>query len=179
MPTLWEANDRFKEAYLQAFEGFYNTGDGGYIDQDGYVYITGRLDDVINVAGHRLSTADMEEIVASHQAVAECAVVGVENDLKGQVPVGLVILKAGKEMELAVLENELANMVRDQLGPIACFRTVHLVHKLPKTRSGKILRRTIRCIADGKPYQVPGTIEDHTVIDDLHALFGKEKAVHS
>jgi acyl-coenzyme A synthetase/AMP-(fatty) acid ligase len=175
MPTLWQANDRFKESYLEAYEGFYNTGDGGYIDQEGYVYITGRLDDVINVAGHRLSTADMEEIVAAHHAVAECAVVGVENDLKGQVPVGLVILKSGKEMDIAMLEHELANMVRDRLGPIACFRTVHLVQKLPKTRSGKILRRTIRCIADGKPYQVPGTIEDHTVIDDLHLLFGTER----
>lgn len=173
MPTLWQANDRFKESYLQAFEGYYNTGDGGYMDEDGYVYITGRIDDVINVAGHRLSTADMEEIVASHHAVAECAVVGVENDLKGQVPVGLVILKSGKEISINQLETELAEMVRERLGPIACFRTVHLVHKLPKTRSGKILRRTIRCIADGKPYQVPGTIEDHAVIDDLHVLFGR------
>jgi propionyl-CoA synthetase len=131
------------------------------------VYITGRIDDVINVAGHRLSTADMEEIVASHPAVAECAVVGVEDQMKGQVPVGFVVVKSGIDITEAQLQNELVQMVRDKLGAIACFKQSILVRRLPKTRSGKILRKVMRAIADGKEYTAPSTIEDYAALDEI------------
>ena len=170
LPTLWQNHERFEAGYLAAFPGYYFTGDGGYTDTEGYTYITGRIDDVINVAGHRLSTAEMEEIVAAHPAVAECAVVGVGDELKGQVPVGFVVLKSGVAAEEPDLEKELAQMVRDQIGAIACFKRAVLVKRLPKTRSGKILRRIMRCIADGKPYQPPSTIEDPVVLEELHEL---------
>lgn len=170
LPTLWQANERFKEGYLDAYPGHYFTGDGGYQDADGYTYITGRIDDVINVAGHRLSTADMEEIVAAHPAVAECAVIGVENELKGQVPVGFVVLKTGSTITQKVLEAELVGMVREQLGAVACFKKSLVVKRLPKTRSGKILRKVMRHIADDKPYHVPSTIEDLTVLDEIGEL---------
>jgi acyl-coenzyme A synthetase/AMP-(fatty) acid ligase len=173
MSTLWNSDDRFKESYLSQFDGYYFTGDGGFKDKDGYFFITGRIDDVINVSGHRLSTADMEEILSSHDVVAECAVVGIDHELKGQIPIGLVTLKAGKEVSLSTLEKETVEMVRKQLGAFACFSKVYIVSKLPKTRSGKILRRLIRSIADNKPYQVPSTIEDLSVIDDLNQLFQK------
>lgn len=170
LPTLWNAQDRFVESYLSAYPGYYFTGDGGYCDEDGYFFITGRIDDVINVAGHRLSTADMEEIVSTHKAVAECAVVGIADELRGQVPMGLVVLKAGATIEEAALEADLVQMVRDQLGAVACFKKAVVVQRLPKTRSGKILRKTIRAIVDQVPYSVPSTIEDITVLDEIKGI---------
>ncbi len=167
LPSLWNAPEQFKDSYLKAYPGYYFTGDGGYRDQDDYFYITGRIDDVINVAGHRLSTADMEEIVASHPAVAECTVIGVANDLKGQVPMGFVVLKAGVEITETALEAELVKMVRERLGAVACFKNALIVKRLPKTRSGKILRRVMRNIADGKTFQPPSTIEDSGVLDEI------------
>lgn len=167
LPSLWNAPEQFKDSYLRTYPGYYFTGDGGYRDQDGYFYITGRIDDVINVAGHRLSTADMEEIVASHPAVAECTVIGVANDLKGQVPMGFVVLKAGVEITETALEAELVKMVRERLGAVACFKNALIVKRLPKTRSGKILRRVMRNIADGKTFHPPSTIEDSGVLDEI------------
>lgn len=174
LPTLWQSPERFIESYLEAYPGHYFTGDGGYQDADGYTYITGRIDDVINVAGHRLSTADMEEILAAHPAVAECAVIGVENELKGQIPVGFLVLKSGVELTEKQLEAELVQMVRDQLGAIACFKRALIVNRLPKTRSGKILRRIMRHIADDKPYHAPSTIEDLSVLEEIGEVCGKE-----
>jgi acyl-coenzyme A synthetase/AMP-(fatty) acid ligase len=171
--TIWQSPERFRESYLSAYPGFYFSGDGGYRDEAGWFYVTGRIDDVINVAGHRLSTADMEEIVASHPVVAECAVVGAADALKGQVPLGFVVLKTGVDTSDATLSTELAQMVRDRLGAIACYRTTIHVKRLPKTRSGKILRRILRSIVDEKPYTVPSTIEDITVLDEL-----KEQLMH-
>ncbi len=173
LPTLWESPERFREAYLSHFDGHYFTGDGGWLDGDGYFYITGRIDDVINVAGHRLSTADMEEIVASHPAVAECAVVGAADEMKGQVPLGLVVLKSGVEADPARLESELVGMVRERLGAVACFKRALVVPRLPKTRSGKILRRTIRDIADGRPFSTPSTIEDPAALAEIEAAIGR------
>ncbi|MFN4256674.1 MAG: AMP-binding protein, partial [Saprospiraceae bacterium] len=170
LPTLWRNPDRFRAGYLDPFPGYYFTGDGGYRDEEGYFFITGRIDDVINVAGHRLSTADMEEIVAAHPAVAECAVIGVEDELKGQLPVGFVVLKAGTTISEAELQAGLVRMVREQLGAVACFRQAAVVKRLPKTRSGKILRRIMRSLADGKPFQMPSTIEDATVLDELREV---------
>lgn len=167
LPNLWNATERFKEGYLKPYPGYYFTGDGGYQDEDGYTFITGRIDDVINVAGHRLSTAEMEEIVAAHPAVAECAVVGIENELRGQVPLGFVVLKSGVDISASALEAAIVQMVRDQLGALACFKQALVVKRLPKTRSGKILRRIMRHIADHKPYQAPSTIEDLTVLDEI------------
>lgn len=174
-PTLWQAPERFRESYLTAYPGYYFSGDGGYQDADGWFYITGRIDDVINVAGHRLSTADMEEIVASHPAVAECAVIGVEDTLKGQVPMGFVVLKAGVDIADETLAAELAQMVRERLGAIACYKTTLNIKRLPKTRSGKILRRIMRCLSDDKPYSVPSTIEDITVLDELKSAIQQGK----
>jgi acyl-coenzyme A synthetase/AMP-(fatty) acid ligase len=170
LPTLWNNTERFKEAYLSAYPNYYFSGDGGYIDEDGYVFITGRVDDVINVSGHRLSTADMEEIVASHPAIAECAVVGIADELKGQVPFGFIILKSGEKIDTQQIEKELVAMVRDRIGAVACFRNVLIVNRLPKTRSGKILRKIIRFMADGVPFSPPSTIEDLSVLDELKAL---------
>ena len=173
LPNLWGNPDRFRAGYLDPFPGYYFSGDGGYKDADGYVFITGRMDDVINVAGHRLSTAEMEEIVSAHPAVAECAVVGIEEDLKGQQPVGFVVLKSGVTISEAVLEAELIQMVREKIGPIACFRRAAVVKRLPKTRSGKILRKIMRNIADGKTFAPPSTIEDITVLDEMRDLMGE------
>ncbi|MCC6459144.1 MAG: propionyl-CoA synthetase [Saprospiraceae bacterium] len=170
LPSLWKAPDRFKESYLSAFPGYYFTGDGGYVDADGYVFITGRIDDVINVAGHRLSTADMEEIVATHPAVAECAVVGVLDSLKGQVPVGFVVLKSGVQVSEKQVQEELAAMVRERLGAIACFKQAVVTKRLPKTRSGKILRKIMRHLAEQKPFSPPGTIEDMAVLEEMENL---------
>ena len=167
LPTLWQAPEQFKESYLNAYPGYYFTGDGGYRDKDEYVYITGRIDDVINVAGHRLSTAEMEEIVAAHPVVAECAVVGIAHELKGQVPLGLIVLKVGTTMEESDLEKDLIRLVREQIGAVACFKNAVVVRQLPKTRSGKILRRLLRNIADGKELHVPSTIEDVQVLDHI------------
>jgi propionyl-CoA synthetase len=157
-------------SYLSAFEGYYLSGDGGYVDEDGYVFVMGRTDDVINVAGHRLSTGSMEAIIASHPAVAECAVIGVADQLKGQLPRAFVVLKAGIDQDPDELAKELVAQVRDEIGAVAAFRDVTVVDGLPKTRSGKILRKTMREIADGKDAKVPSTIEDSGVLDDLRPV---------
>jgi propionyl-CoA synthetase len=170
LPTLWGDDVRFVSSYLSQHPGFYITGDGGYRDRDGYLYVMGRVDDVINVAGHRLSTGQMEEVLASHPAVAECAVIGVDDDLKGQVPRGFVVLKAGVRTDPAVLSAELVQLVRDQIGPVAALRRVDVIAALPKTRSGKILRKTMRGIADGQDEPVPSTIEDPAVLDALRPV---------
>lgn len=175
LPTLWNNDIRFRKSYLERYQGYYLAGDGGYKDEDGYIFITGRIDDVINVAGHRLSTSDIEEVVAAHEAVAECAVIGTADDLKGQVPVGFVILKGGVDIEEEDLEYELVRMVRRQVGPVASFKQSVITKKLPKTRSGKILRATMRSIADGKPYTMPSTIEDPTVLDELKMLMARHE----
>jgi propionyl-CoA synthetase len=165
LPTLWGDDQRYIDSYLSVFDGCYTTGDGGYLDEDGYVYVMGRTDDVINVAGHRLSTGSMEAIVAGHPHVAECAVIGVQDPLKGQVPRAFVVLKAGAEPDPLVLQAEIVSAIRDQIGPVAALKEVVIVPALPKTRSGKILRRTMRGIADGRPEPVPSTIEDIRVLD--------------
>jgi propionyl-CoA synthetase len=160
LPTVWGDHERFRTGYLSDFPGYYCSGDGGYKDEDGYVFIMGRTDDVINVAGHRLSTGEMEEIVADHPAVAECAVIGVDDPLKGQQPIGFVLLKNGVDIEEQQLESELVAMVRKDIGAVACFKRAVVVDRLPKTRSGKILRKLMRQIADGQDYSVPSTIDD-------------------
>lgn len=173
--TLWRNNERFKTGYLNRYPGYYLAGDGGYIDEEGYVFITGRIDDVINVAGHRLSTAEMEEVVAMHPDVAECAVIGIEDELKGQVPVGFVVLKGGVEADPATLEKQLVQAVRDQVGAVASFRRAIIVQRLPKTRSGKILRKVMRAMTDGKEFSMPSTIEDPAVLDELQLRLQAEK----
>ena len=170
LPTLWGDDDRYISSYLSAFDGYYLSGDGGYVDEDGYLYVMGRTDDVINVAGHRLSTGSMEAVISQHPAVAECAVIGVADSLKGQVPRGFVVLKAGAEMDPDVLREELVHLVRSQIGAVASLREVAVVDGLPKTRSGKILRKTMREIADGKDAPVPSTIEDAGVLDRLRPV---------
>ncbi|MFG1930857.1 propionyl-CoA synthetase [Mycobacterium sp. NPDC048908] len=165
LPTLWGDDDRYEASYLREHPGYYLTGDGGYLDEDGYLYVMGRIDDVINVAGHRLSTGSIEAALAKHPAVAECAVIGVHDQIKGQVPRGLVVLKAGAS-EKGLVE-ELIQLVRDEIGAVACFKIVDVVTALPKTRSGKILRKTMRGIAHGKDEPLPSTIEDPSVIDAL------------
>jgi propionyl-CoA synthetase len=167
LATLWGNDQRYIDSYLTAFPGFYASGDSGYLDQDGYVFVMGRTDDVINVSGHRLSTGAMEQVVASHPAVAECAVIGVSDPLKGQRPSGYVILKSGSEVEEAELAADLVKLVRSEIGAVADFKEVRVVQALPKTRSGKILRKTMRQIADGEEYVVPSTIEDASVLDHL------------
>ncbi len=167
LPTLWKNDKRFKESYMDPFPGFYFTGDGGYKDEDGYLYIMGRVDDVINVAGHRLSTGAMEEVIATHPDIAECAVFGAEDNLKGQVPVGLFVLKAGVTRTEEEIVPELVKMIRDQIGAIACFKQASLIKRLPKTRSGKILRGTMRKIADGKEYSIPSTIDDPAILGEI------------
>lgn len=167
LPTLWNADQRFVESYMKMFPGYYYTSDGGYIDKDGYVFIMGRVDDVINVAGHRLSTGGMEEVVATHPDVAECAVIGAHDSLKGQLPVGLVVLKAGVNTGQEKIVKDLVQMIRDQIGPIACFKNAAVVKRLPKTRSGKILRATMRKIADGQKFKIPSTIDDPAILDEI------------
>lgn len=168
LPTIWGDNERFKESYLSTFPGYYTSGDGGYLDEDGYLFIMGRTDDVINVAGHRLSTGEMEEVTAAHPAVAECAVVGIKDELKGQIPLGFVILKDGMDkVEPGALQGELVQAVRSQIGAIACFKEAVVVKRLPKTRSGKILRKVLRQIADKEEYTVPSTIDDPAILDEI------------
>jgi propionyl-CoA synthetase len=167
LPTLWRDDVRFVRSYLQRFPGYYVTGDGGHTDQDGYLFIMGRVDDVINVAGHRLSTGTMEAVLATHPSVAECAVIGASDELKGQVPVGLVVLKAGVEQDPEALRAELVALVRNQIGAVASFKDVVVVERLPKTRSGKILRGTMRGIADGQAVSVPSTIDDPAILDEI------------
>ncbi|MGV1005342.1 MAG: propionyl-CoA synthetase [Candidatus Nanopelagicales bacterium] len=173
LPTLWNADQRYIDSYLSAFPGYYTTGDGGFIDADGYLHVLGRTDDVINVAGHRLSTGVMEAVVASHPAVAECAVIGVADDLKGQAPRAFVVLKSGVEIDPVTLSAEVVKSVRDRVGPVAALHEVVIVPGLPKTRSGKILRATMRGIADGRAENVPSTIEDISVLEIITPLLRK------
>ena len=167
LPTLWGNDERFRSNYLATFPGYYQTADAGYIDSDGYLFIMGRTDDIINVAGHRLSTGGMEEVLASHAAVAECAVIGVHDGLKGQLPVGFVVLKMGVKASPADVEKEIIQLVRDEIGPVAALKTVLVVPRLPKTRSGKILRGTMRQIADGEQFRMPATIDDPVALDEI------------
>ncbi|WP_159716474.1 propionyl-CoA synthetase [Geminicoccus flavidas] len=165
--TLWGSEERFRQNYLSRYPGYYLTGDAGYRDEDGYLFVMGRIDDVINVAGHRLSTGQIEEVLAAHPAVAECAVVGVADRLKGELPLGLLVLKAGIDEPPAQVEQEAVDMVRREIGPVAAFKLAKVIRKLPKTRSGKILRGTIKKIADGKEWTMPPTIEDPSTLDDI------------
>jgi propionyl-CoA synthetase len=168
LPTLWNADDRYEKTYLSDFPGYYKTADAGYVDADGYVYVMTRTDDVINVAGHRLATGAMEEVLAAHPDVAECAVIGMTDALKGQVPVGFVVLKAGVSAgRHRDIEEEVMQLVRDRIGPVAAFKIALVVRRLPKTRSGKILRGTMRRIADQQTYDMPATIEDPSVLGEI------------
>lgn len=167
LPTLWNNDQRYIESYLEEFPGYYKTADAGYIDENGYVYVMSRTDDIINVAGHRLSTGAMEEILADHPDVAECAVLGVEDQLKGQLPVGFMVLKAGVNRPHADIVKEVVKMVRERIGPVAAFKTATVVKRLPKTRSGKILRGTIQKIADNKEFKIPATIDDPTILNEI------------
>ncbi|TVS04085.1 MAG: propionyl-CoA synthetase [Rhodobacteraceae bacterium] len=167
LPNLWNAEARFRKSYLEQFPGYYATGDAGYMDEDGYVYIMARTDDVINVAGHRLSTGGMEEVLASHPDVAECAVIGITDELKGQLPLGFLCLNKGAERDNAEIVNECVKLVRDKIGPVAAFKLAVVVERLPKTRSGKILRGTMVSIADGKDFKMPATIDDPAILDEI------------
>ena len=170
LPTLWHNDEGFVNAYLARYPGYYLTGDGGYRDADDYLYVMGRTDDVINVAGHRLSTGEMEEVLASHPAVAECAVFGVNDELKGEVPRGFVVLKAGVAADPDALAAELAGMIRTRIGAIATLSRLDVVPGLPKTRSGKILRKTMRGIANGRDEPIPSTIDDPAVLEGLRPI---------
>ena len=175
MLGVWNDYDRFEKSYLSQYEGYYFSGDGAIEDEDGYIFITGRVDDVINVAGHRLSTSEMEEVVASHPDIAECAVVGIEDTLKGQIPVAVVVVKNNTNRTAQEVEKEVVLKVREKIGAVACLKNVIVVEKLPKTRSGKILRKLIRTMLDGKEFQTPSTIDDPTVINDLTTAFNTFK----
>jgi len=179
LPTLWQNDERFQSNYLSTFPGYYQTSDAGYVDAEGYLFIMGRTDDIINVAGHRLSTGGMEEVVASHPSVAECAVIGVADSLKGQVPIGFVVLKAGAVDEPEGIQREVVALVREQIGPVAAMRTVLVVPRLPKTRSGKILRGTMRQIADGEEYRTPATIDDPAALDEIAEALGTRSTAAS
>jgi propionyl-CoA synthetase len=172
-PALWEDDGRFERTYLADFPGWYRTGDAGHVDSDGEVFVMGRTDDVINVAGHRLSTGAMEEVLAAHPDVAECAVVGAADPVKGQTPLGLVVVKAGIDRDAAILAAELVALVRARIGPVAAFREVRVVPRLPKTRSGKILRATIRALADGRDPPIPATIDDPAVLAAIAQILRK------
>ncbi|NVK06442.1 MAG: AMP-binding protein, partial [Marivivens sp.] len=169
LPTLWNAEERFRKSYLNTFPGYYETGDAGMKDEDGYLYIMARTDDVINVAGHRLSTGAMEEVLASHPDVAECAVIGVGDDLKGQLPMGFLCLNSGCDRPHEDIIKEVVKLVRDQIGPVAAFKLATVVDRLPKTRSGKILRATMVKIADGEEFKMPATIDDPAILDEIRA----------
>jgi acyl-coenzyme A synthetase/AMP-(fatty) acid ligase len=170
LPTLWKDTPNFRKSYLEQYPGYYVTGDGGYYDKDGYLFVMGRIDDVINVAGHRLSTGEMEEIISSHPSVAECAVVGIAEEIKGQIPVGFVILKDGHSSEGLKLETELSHMIREQIGAIASFKNAMIVKRLPKTRSGKILRKTMRKMLDAEEFTIPSTIDDPAILDEIKEI---------
>jgi propionyl-CoA synthetase len=170
-PTLWNADKRYKENYMDNYPGYYQTYDAGHIDEDGYVWIMSRTDDIINVAGHRLSTGSIEEVLSEHKDVAECAVIGIANELKGQLPIGLVVLKTGTNKEDKDISKECIEMVRNKIGPVAAFKTVIVVKRLPKTRSGKILRGTVRKIADKEEYKIPATIDDPKILDEIKDSF--------
>ena len=171
LPNIWQNPERFKAGYLNTFPGYYITGDGGYTDEDGYLFIMGRTDDVINVAGHRLSTGEMEEVIADHGAIAECAVIGIHCELKGQVPLALATVKNGVDLSDEQLEKELKSEIREQIGAIAALKQVLVVERLPKTRSGKILRKTMRQMVDGESYQIPSTIDDPEILNELSEHF--------
>jgi len=176
LPTLWQQDARCIESYFAEFPGYYKTADAGYIDDDGYVWVMGRTDDIINVAGHRLSTGGMEEVLAGHHDVAECAVLGIKDELKGEVPCGFIVLKSGVNRPSSEIEKEIVALVRDKVGPVAAFKLAITVARLPKTRSGKILRGTIKKMADGDKWTMPATIEDPKVLDEIGAAL-KEKGV--
>jgi propionyl-CoA synthetase len=174
LPTLWNADQRFRDAYLAEFPGYYKTADAGYLDEDGYLFIMARTDDIINVAGHRLSTGAMEEVIAGHPDVAECAVIGIADEMKGQLPLGFVVLSAGVSRDVATIEKEIVALVRDRIGPVAAFKLAVAVKRLPKTRSGKILRGTMQKIADREAWNMPATIDDPAILDEItSALKGK------
>jgi propionyl-CoA synthetase len=175
LPTLWQQDERFREAYLTEFPGYYKTSDAGYKDEDGYVFVMGRTDDIINVAGHRLSTGGMEEILASHPDVAECAVLGIHDAIKGEVPCGFLVLKAGVTRNSAEIEKEVVALVREKLGPVAAFKLAIAVGRLPKTRSGKIMRRLLRDVSENRPLGDTTTLADPAVVAEL-ARRGKEEA---
>ena len=172
LPTLWNNDAGYEKSYLSAIPGNYLTGDAGYKDEDGYLYIMSRVDDIINVAGHRLSTGAMEEVLAAHPDVAECAVVGVADEIKGEVPVGFVVTKAGVTRAETEIVREVVERVREAIGPVAAFKTAAVVARLPKTRSGKILRGTMKRIADGVEYTMPATIDDPVILDEIAAALG-------
>jgi propionyl-CoA synthetase len=179
LTTLWRADDRFVESYMTEFPGYYLTGDGGHIDEDGYLFVMGRVDDVINVAGHRLSTGAIEEVLASHSDVAECAVIGLPDELRGQVPLGLVVLKAGSVRDSDDVNTELVALVREEIGAFACYRETRVVDSLPKTRSGKVLRGTMRSIAAGRDYTVPSTIDDPAALTEIEVALGQPQRAAS
>lgn len=167
LPTLWNNDKRFVDSYMSRFEGYYETGDAGYFDDDGYLFVMSRTDDIINVAGHRLSTGGMEEVLAGHQDVAECAVIGVNDALKGQLPLGFIVLKSGVDRKDEDIISEIIAKVRKDIGPVAAFKHVVIVSRLPKTRSGKILRATMRKIVQAEPYTLPATIDDPAILDEI------------
>lgn len=173
--NIWENPERFQAGYLDPFKGYYFSGDGGFKDQDGYVFITGRVDDIINVAGHRLSTAEMEEVVAAHSSIAECAVIGISDDLKGQIPLALAVTKSDNMLAESIIQQEIVKEVRTIIGPVASLKTVLIVDRLPKTRSGKILRKLLRSIADESDFSVPSTIDDPSIIDEIQLAFKTHK----
>ena len=172
---MWNDDERYKNSYLLKYPGYYLTGDGGYKDEDDYVYVMGRTDDVINVAGHRLSTGEMEELIADHDSVAECAVVGIANDLKGQVPAGFVVLKDGYEIENDALVADLIQIIRNKIGAVANFKKATIVNRLPKTRSGKILRKNIRDLADQGETIIPSTIDDPAILNEIKEILKRRK----
>ena len=176
LPTLWNAEERFKSAYLEEFPGYYQTSDAGFIDEDGYLFIMARTDDIINVAGHRLSTGGMEEVVATHKDVAECAVVGIADDMKGQSPCGFLVLNAGVNRDHDEIRKEVVTLVREKIGPVAAFKQALVVKRLPKTRSGKILRSTMQKIADGLEWKMPATIDDPAILDEIKEVLDQQKA---
>jgi len=176
LPTLWQADARMRESYLDEFPGYYKTADAGFKDDDGYIFVMGRTDDIINVAGHRLSTGGMEEVLASHPDVAECAVLGIKDELKGEVPCGFIVLKSGVNRSPLEIEKECIALIRDKIGPVAAFKLAITVARLPKTRSGKILRGTIKKIADGDAWQMPATIDDPVVLDEIGGAL-KDKGI--
>ena len=167
LPTLWNNDARMRESYLDEFPGFYKTADAGFLDDEGYVFVMGRTDDIINVAGHRLSTGGMEEVLSSHPDVAECAVVGIKDALKGEAPCGFVVLKAGVTKDDATLEREIVALVRERIGPVAAFKTAIKIERLPKTRSGKVLRATMKKIADGEAWTMPATIDEPAILEEI------------
>jgi propionyl-CoA synthetase len=172
LPTLWNNDQGFIDKYFTEFPGYYNTGDAGFIDAEGYVHIMSRTDDVINVSGHRLSTGQMEEVIANHPDIAECAVFGVHDDLKGQIPFAMAVLNAGVERDSADIEADVVDMVRKQIGPVAAFKKAMIVKRLPKTRSGKILRATLQKIVQGESYKTPATIDDPVTLDEIRVQIG-------